>query len=102
MTYFANGLRVYIAVAVLIVGVLSWSVLRPYLRRAFQRGPSYSRHVVKVSLSHIGALGILAVDNLPEWGAGPNYQLGFFVVFTTLTVSALIDLIRSRRAAAGG
>ncbi len=102
MTYFADGLRLYLVGALLIVGGLSWSVLRPYLRRAFQPGTSHARHVVKVSASHVGALGILAVDNLQEWGDGPNYQLGFFVVFATLTVSALIDLILSRRALAGG
>ncbi len=97
MDYFANGLRVYIFVAMLVVGGLSWSVLRPYLKRAFQRGPSRARHVVKVSVSHVGALGILAVDNLQEWSEGINYQLGFFVLFATVTVSSLVDLIMSRR-----
>ena len=102
MTYFANGLRVYLASALLVVGGLSWSVLRPHLRRAFQPGTSHSRHVVKVSASHVGALAILAVDNLQEWGDGPNYQLGFFVVFATLTVSALVDLILSTRRLVNG
>ncbi len=97
MIYFANGLRIYVAIVLLIVGGLTYSVLKPYWRRAFQRGSSYSRHVVKVSMSHIGTFLILAQDNLLEFNDISNFSLFFFVLFSTLTLSSLIDLIRARR-----
>lgn len=101
MIYFADGLRIYLVGVLLFVLYLSVKMTRPYWKQALRRGTSRSRHVVKVASSHVGLLGILAVDNLQECGQPLNYQLGFFVVFSTLTASSLVDLILSQRRGPG-
>lgn len=100
MTFFADGLRLYIALVCLLTARLALNLLRPHLLRAFQRGVSASRHVVKVAAAHIGFILLLAIDNVSEIGTPVSPSLIFTVTFTTLSFSALVDLVRSKRNAA--
>jgi len=91
--------RVLILAVLVAILVLSVVTLRRYGTKERNQGNERrrSRHVRRVALSHIGALVILSVETTARFGKTGTLRLPFALLFASLSLSALVDLLLYQR-----
>lgn len=100
MIFFANGLRGLLLAFLVAIVVLSVVTLRRYAataRRSSATEHRRSRHIVKVATSHIGFLLVVASVAVDRIGDDVTPFLIVSLLLSTLTLSALIDLLFYQR-----